>query len=379
MSNDPAPQPSETPPAPASGAARSGGAPRFDPTQSLPYLTADLPGVGGTLRASPEDFEVEELPEYLPSGEGEFIYLWVEKRGLSAEQLTSHLARELGIALQDVGMAGMKDRHAVTRQQVSVPRKAAERVAAFQHPQIRILRTGIHRNKLRPGHLQGNQFGIVVRNVGSDALARAEAIRARIEQFGVPNYYGEQRFGRDAQTLSLGFELLRGETEPYRIPRARRKFLLRLALSAVQSALFNQAVMERMAEGLLHRVLVGDVMQVTATGGIFTVEDADREQPRFDAGEIMLTGPIFGPRMIPTRGDVTAREERLLAAHGLVPDHFLKYKNLTPGTRRHYLIRPRELAVSGEPGALRFGFTLPAGAYATVLLREFMKVESESP
>lgn len=346
-----------------------------DPTKALPYLTADIPGIGGTLRETPEDFEVEEIPEYLPGGEGEFLYLWVEKRGLSAEQLTSHLARELGIALQDVGMAGMKDRHAVTRQQVSVPRRCEERVAAFQHAQIRILRTGIHRNKLRPGHLKGNRFGILVRNAGPDALAQAEAIRSRVEKFGVPNYFGEQRFGRDAQTLSLGFELLRGETDPYRIPKARRKFLLRLALSAVQSALFNQATAERMADGLLHRALVGDVMQVTATGGIFTVEDADREQPRLDAGEIMLTGPIYGPRMIPTRGEVAPREERILASQALTPEHFEKYKNLTPGTRRHYLIRPKDLTVAAEPDGLRFAFTLPAGAYATVLLREFMKRE----
>lgn len=347
--------------------------PASRPTDDLPYLTAGLPGIGGTLRQIPEDFEVEEIPEYHPSGEGEFLYLWVEKRGLSAEQLTSHLARELGIAHQDIGMAGMKDRHAVTRQQLSVPRRCGDLVATFTHPQIRILRYAAHRNKLRPGHLLGNRFGILVRDVSPDAVSRADAIRTRIEQHGCPNYFGEQRFGRDAQTLTLGFQLLRDETNPYKIPKARRKFLLRLALSAVQSALFNQAVAERMADGLLHCALVGDVMQVTASGGIFTVEDPLREQPRLDAGEIALTGPIYGPRMIPTRGEIALREERLLAAHNLVPAQFEKYKNLTPGTRRQYLVRPKEFTITPEPDGLRFRFVLPAGAYATVLLREFMK------
>jgi len=257
---------------------------------------------------------------------------------------------------------------------VSVPRRCAERVATFAHSQIRILRSEFHRNKLRPGHLLGNRFRILVRDAAPEAPERAAAILARIAERGCPNYFGEQRFGREAQTLTLGYELLRGETGPYRIPKARRKFLLRLALSAVQSALFNQALSERMSEGLLHRVLPGDVMQVAASGGIFTVEDAEREQARFDAGEIMLTGPICGPKMIPTRGDVALREERLLAAHGLTPEMFLKYKNLTPGTRRPYLIRPKELVVNAEPEGLRFEFTLPAGAYATVVLREFVTV-----
>ncbi len=340
----------------------------------LPYLTNEVPGIGGSLRRAPEDFEVEEIPEYLPSGEGDFLYLWVEKTGLSAEQLTSHLARELGIAHQDVGMAGMKDRHAVTRQQVSVPRRCAERVESFRHESIRILTAKPHRNKLRPGHLKGNRFNILVRDVAADAEVNAAPLRERIAQSGCPNFFGEQRFGHEDQTLTLGFALLRGESDPYRIPKARRKFLLRLALSAAQSALFNHALTERMADGLLGTAIVGDVMQVAASGGIFTVEDALTEQPRLERGEINLTGPIYGPKMIPTRGEVAERESRVLTAHAIEPSMFEAWKNLTPGTRRPYVIRPGELTVVSEPEGMRFRFTLPAGAYATVLLREFMKV-----
>jgi tRNA pseudouridine13 synthase len=341
--------------------------------QPLPYLTAELPGIGGTIKDRPEDFVVEELPAYLPSGEGEFLYLWVEKRGLSAEQMTSHLARELKIAIQDIGVAGLKDRHAITRQWISVPQRCEPRLSDQPHPQISVLQRDRHRNKLRPGHLRGNRFSILVRNVVPEAASRAAAIADRLRQTGVPNYYGEQRFGRDAETLQLGLDLLQGTRKPGDIPRARRKFLLRLALSSVQAALFNQALAARMDDGLLGRVLAGDVMQVTATGGPFVAEDPAREQPRLDAREIVLTGPMFGPKMKPPAGEPAEREARLLAAAGLTRESFAEYANLTSGTRRPYVFWPEDLAFSAEPDGLRVDVSLPAGAYATVLLRELQR------
>ncbi len=222
--------------------------------------------MGGLSKDRAEDFLVEEIPAYLPDETGEFLFLWVEKTGLSAEQLISHLARCLKIAHQDVGTAGMKDRQAVTRQMVSVPARCHALVETFVHEQIRILEIRRHHNKLRTGHLQGNRFSILVRNVSEDALERALAIGARLAETGVPNFFGDQRFGRDAETLKLGLELLQGTKKPSAIPRARRKFLLRLALSAVQSALFNRALVDRMSRGELHQVLAGDVMQVVASG-----------------------------------------------------------------------------------------------------------------
>ncbi len=270
----------------------------------LPWFTAYLPGIGGLSKDRAEDFAVEEISAYPPDGTGEFLFLWVEKTGLSAEQLVSHLARCLKIAHQDVGTAGMKDRQAVTRQMVSVPARCQALVETFAHEQIRILEVHRHHNKLRTGHLRGNRFSILIRNVAVGALERALAIGARLAETGVPNFFGDQRFGRDAETLKLGLELLQGTKKPSAIPRARRKFLLRLALSAVQSALFNRALVDRMNGGLLHQVLVGDVMQVVASGGPFVVEDADCDQARFNAGEIVVSGPIFGPKMKPPAGEV---------------------------------------------------------------------------
>jgi tRNA pseudouridine13 synthase len=343
--------------------------------QLIPLITANLPGIGGTSKGRAEDFVVEEIPAYRPEGAGEFLFLWVEKTGLSAEQLASHLARALQIAHQNIGMAGMKDRQAITRQMVSVPARCQLLVESFQHEQIRILDVRRHRHKLRTGHLKGNRFSILVRNVADGALDRAPAIAAMLEKTGIPNFFGDQRFGRDAETLRLGLELLQGTKAPGAIPRARRKFLLRLALSSVQSALFNRALVERMRDGLLHQVIAGDVMQVTASGGPFVADDPAIEQPRFDEREIVISGPIFGPKMKQPAGEVALREERLLADAGIPREAFERFSNLTPGTRRPYLIWPENLQVTAEPEGLRLAFTLPSGCYATIVLREFQKNE----
>jgi len=338
-----------------------------------PCLCADIPGVGGTIKQVPEDFVVEEIPAYAPCGEGDFLYLWIEKRDLAAEQLVSHLARALGIAHQDVGAAGMKDRQAVTRQYVSVPVRCQARLEGLAHERFRVLRVERHRNKLRPGHLKGNAFSVLVRGVSAGALEKAQAICQRLLRWGLPNYVGEQRFGRDLETLRLGFDLLRGARHPADIPRARRKFLLRLALSAVQAALFNQALAERMALGLLHQVQAGDVMQVTATGGPFVATDPAREQARFDARETVIAGPMFGRKMRAAAGEVAARESRLLEQSGLCLESFSRFDKLTVGTRRPYLVWPQELSVAEDDQGLRLSFGLPPGSYATMLLREFTR------
>jgi tRNA pseudouridine13 synthase len=339
----------------------------------LPRVSSAWPGCGGRLKGSPEDFVVEEIPAYRPEGSGEFLYLWVEKRGLAAEQLVSHLARMLQISHQDIGVAGLKDRHAITRQFVSIPAKCESRLCAVDHPQITVLDTGRHRNKLRPGHLRGNRFSIVIRDVEPAGLERVQAIAQQVTLHGGANYFGEQRFGRDFETLILGWDLLRGTRGPHDIPRARRKFLHRLALSSVQSALFNVWLADRLRSGRLHQLQVGDAMQVSASGGPFVVEEVAREQPRYDSHETVLAGPIFGPKMKDAQGEARAEEDRLLARAGLTRDSFIRYPHLTSGTRRPAVIWPEDLTIEPvDASSLRATFTLPAGCYATVLLRELM-------
>jgi tRNA pseudouridine13 synthase len=353
-------------------------------TPLLPYLTWDLPGIGGVIKQSPEDFVVEEISAYQPSGEGDHLFLWVEKRDVSAEQLTRHIATVLNISNRDIGVAGLKDRIAITRQYVSVPAQCEQSIGNIESDSIQILSSAKHQNKLRTGHLKGNCFSILVRcdatNREGEALAEpirsldpVQQIAEQITTRGFPNYYGQQRFGHDGQTLALGFDLLRGNKTPRDLPGSRRRYLLRFSLSAVQSFLFNQALAERLTDGLLHQVLPGDVMQVSESGGIFVVEDAIREQQRFDDQEIAITGPMFGIKMKKPQGDVLKREFDLLSKNQLTLDQYREFKKLMPGTRRPYLMIPEEFQADPEPEGIRFRFTLPSGVYATTLLREFMK------
>src|SRR5262245_12356754 len=176
----------------------------FDPLAPPPLLTADLPGIGGRIKEEPEDFEVEEIPAYLPGGGGEFLFLWVEKRGMGAEFFVRQVAKRLGLAPGEVGTAGLKDRHAVTRQWVSVPASAADRLGELEGDGIRLLDTARHGNKLRPGHLRGNRFRILVRDPDAAAAERLPPLLDRLRRLGLPNSYGPQRFGRGGETVLQG-------------------------------------------------------------------------------------------------------------------------------------------------------------------------------
>ena len=265
----------------------------FDPLRPPPFLTAGLPGIGGVIKREPEDFEVEEIPAYSPSGSGDFLYLWIEKRSMGAEYFTRVIARALEISPGEVGVAGLKDRHAVTRQMVSVPARAEARLGELETEGLRVLRVGRHGNKLRPGHLRGNRFRILIRDVVPEAGERIDPILDRIRQEGLPNYYGPQRFGKQGETALLGLGMLRktGSRPP------RSPFLRKLALSAAQAALFNHYLCRRAEDNLLRTVIAGDVMAKWPAGGIFVADDLAREQVRFLAREIIHTGPIFGRKM----------------------------------------------------------------------------------
>lgn len=347
---------------------------RFEPAGAPPLLTAELPGIAGRIKQEPADFEVHELPAYTPSGEGEFLYLWIEKQDMGAEYFVRQLARRLEITPAEVGTAGMKDRRAVTRQMVSVPAHVAGRLKNLSGEGLRLLGSDRHGNKLRPGHLLGNRFRILVRDVQPDAITKAAAILDRLRREGVPNFYGPQRFGRRGETVELGLNLLRGGQ-----PRPRSRFLRKLALSAAQSSLFNHYLAHRLADGFLRTVLKGDVMARWPAGGLFVAEDAAAEQVRLESREIVPAGPMFGRKLFPAGDDAAAREQAVLEAAGITTDAFRGYGKLLPGTRRRNLVYVDDLAAAHEPSGLRLTFTLPAGSYATIVLREIMKTPWGAP
>jgi tRNA pseudouridine13 synthase len=317
--------------------------------------------------SSPETFLVEEIPAYLPAGSGEHTFLWIEKRELTTWDAVNTLARRLRVEARDIGCAGLKDKHAITRQWLSVPRVTPEVALAAGDEQLQVLQAIPHGNKLRTGHLRGNRFEVVLTDLEPGEGQRLVESLAALAHQGLPNRYGEQRFGRDGDNVARGIALLRGQQ---RERDARRR---RLWLSSVQSAVFNEVLRARTEAGSLRQVLTGDVLQKAPAGGVFVTEDPAQDQPRLDAGEVVTTGPMPGgwAKEPPPHTTARAIEDAALAAVGVTATDFASERDL-PGTRRPLLV-PVSLPAPGEPPAhdavsLRIAFELPAGTYATVLV-----------
>lgn len=346
-----------------------------DSTSSQPFGTPAR--LCGLIKVTPEDFVVEELPAYLPSGDGEHLFLWIEKRDVSSDFLLGMLSRALQIRRDDIGLAGQKDRRAVTRQWISVPASCEPRLDALKEYAgqglFSVLESARHRNKLRTGHLAGNRFSILIRSEQSDAYALAQQRAEVIRQHGVANRYGDQRFGIGGETLQLGLDLLRGRQSPRNIDARRRKYLLRLALSAVQSDLFNRVVEARQLHGTLRRVLAGDILEVIASGGVFHSEDPFTEQQRVDARDLVPTGPLFGVKMRQPSAVVLQLESTVLMESDLSMELFQSFRSLMSGTRRALVVDPEGLAVHPDASGVRIEFSLPPGSYATTVLGEFLQ------
>lgn len=345
-------------------------------------LTDELPGIGGALKTVPDDFIVEEIPAYPPSGEGSHLFLTVEKRGISTQEMLRRIARALDLPTTALGAAGQKDQRAVTRQVISVPLGDIDPVRAANlvlddanGNGVRVLSAARHRHKLRTGHLRGNRFLVTLRGVHPEAEARARAILDHLAASWLPNYFGEQRFGRGAENLARGRALLRGELREH--DRFKRRFLV----SAYQAALYNRYLTLRIDEGTLHRVVSGEVLQVVGSSGLFRCEEHElvANQARLEQRQIVPTGPMYGSEMYAPTPDSPAalREQRVLDEEGLTLSAFDRFGKLAEGTRRPLLVRVEQATIEAttldDGPALRLAFTLPPGSYATVLLDEVMK------
>jgi tRNA pseudouridine13 synthase len=228
-----------------------------------------------------------------------------------------------------------------------------------------------HGNKLKTGHLKGNRFTIRLRDL---APADGGDLRDRIAQLsktGYPNYFGPQRFGPEGRNEVEGLLCLRGTGR--RVEPRRLRFLL----SAVQSGLFNDLLAARIQRACFSRVIAGDVLQKADTGGMFVCTDPLTDQARADQLAIHPTGPIFGPKMKQPEGEAAALEKEVLGRAGLGEEDFKRHRKLTQGTRRALRLVPENLEVAPEAGAVTLSFTLPAGAYATTLLRELFAYREE--
>ncbi|WP_447978039.1 tRNA pseudouridine(13) synthase TruD [Candidatus Nitrospira bockiana] len=339
----------------------------------LPYLTDEIPGIGGTARAEPEDFEVEEQPLYLPCGQGEHLYLRVKKRGLGTPQMVAHLASVFGVKARCIGVAGLKDARAVTTQMVSVQGIEPDIVArATRDPRILAVEVlGRHRNRLRTGHHAGNRFRLTLHEVSRDAASVTPLILAELGRRGVPNYFGPQRQGRHGVNYETGAALLRDPTRRNRMPRRERLWFLH----AYQSFLFNQMLAARLTR--LDRMLTGDWAIKHANGACFHVEDGDKEQPRADAFEISPTALLFGSRAPWASGEPGDIERAVVQACGETPESLREAAARCGfrGERRALRLKADDLHWSLEARVLRVSFTLPPGGYATNVLRELMKTE----
>ncbi len=343
---------------------------------ALPYLTAEIPGIGGMIRAAPEDFVVDEVPLYLPCGQGEHLYLRITKRGLSTPQLVSYLSSSLGVKARAIGVAGLKDARAVTSQLVSLHGVSPDVIARVQHEGILSVEIlGRHRNRLRTGHHRGNAFRLVVRDVKPPACEVVPAVLAEVSRRGVPNYFGPQRQGRRGDNYRVGADLLRNRGRRAQMPKHTRLWYL----NAYQAHLFNLVLAHRVER--IDRVLVGDWAMKHENGACFQVEDAGVEQARADRFEISPTGVLFGSRA-PWASGEPGEIERAAAASLQETPESLQQAAVgcgIRGERRALRVSPVDLEWSLTSDALTLAFTLPPGSYATSLLREIMKSNGIGP
>ena len=410
---------------------------------NLPPLTKDFPGIGGSLKGRAEDFFVQEIPLYEPSGAGEHVYCEIQKVGLTTFDAVNRIADAIRVPTNDIGYAGLKDARAVTRQVLSIRGTTEDAVMGLSGriPGLTVLWAARHGNKLRLGHLAGNRFAIKVRDVTPTDVVKLKEPLAEIQRRGLPNYFGEQRFGRRGDNDLLGAALVRGDDaellsvllgrpdsdvdegqdhqaramfdrndlegamrawprragmerrvlarliktgRPGAAVRAIDERLRRLWVSALQSRLFNDVLALRVQGGTFDRLLEGDLAYKHANGACFLVKDVAAEQPRAEAFEVSPSGPLFGYRMTLPEGEALRVEQEAFDAAGLTAQDFRSRAiGKVKGARRPLRVKPADVELAAgvdDHGAhVTVAFTLPPGSFATVLLGELMKTKPHEP
>lgn len=401
---------------------------------ALPFLTSDIPAVPGLVKSRCEDFIVEEIPAYPACGDGDHLYFFLEKKGITTLDLLRKLGYATGRRDRDFGYAGLKDSRAITRQWFSLEHADEAQIRALDIPDVKVLKIGRHRNKIKLGHLSGNRFAIKLRQTPVDGRKQAEECLSVLLKRGVPNYFGVQRFGMRGDNWMLGRAIVADDAKEFldqfcgratsvdrdmvakardlydrgqyelaaevwpgffrdnkracRIlaggrPNAVRKAFesvdtkfTRLFISAYQSYLFNRVLAQRIQQ--IDSLEVGDLAYKHINGAMFKVTDVEAEQKRVAGFEISPSGPLYGYRMAETEGRIGQIEEEVLKAEGLQPEVFRTIpEHKVKGSRRPLRVPMTDFNIrEGNDDAGRYlllEFSMPSGAYATAVLRELIK------
>lgn len=331
--------------------------------EQLTYLHGQ-PTARGVLKAEPADFIVLEDLGFEPCGEGEHIFVRVRKTGENTAWVAGLLADAAGVERHAVTWAGLKDRHAVTEQWfgIHLPGKAEPDLRVIESDSIQILEIKRHNRKLRTGYLKGNHFTLRL-----SALEQTDGLEARLQAVaaaGVPNYFGEQRFGRGGNNLEAAKAMFAGKRIKDRNKRS-------LYLSAARSMLFNTVVTARIEQGLAHTLLAGDCLMLKGSHSIFSEAEATPElAARLASGDVQLTAPLWGRGRLASQGDAAVFEETALEALAEWRDGLEKAG--LEQERRPLLLRPEAMSWSLTPEVLTLSFFLPAGAFATSVVRELL-------
>lgn len=338
------------------------------------------------FKQTPRDFVVEEIPLYEFSGEGEHLILFVRKKNLSTSEMIGYFARYLGIKNRDIGYAGLKDKNAMTKQYISLPKKYEEALEDFTSDNIKILSKTYHNNKLRIGHLSGNRFYIRLKKVNPTSAKKIDEALKNISDRGMPNFFGYQRFGSDGDNHILGEKIAKGDR------REKNPRIKKLLINAYQSHLFNLWLSRRLEinslvesfsveelENILNmqkseldalkkqthpfKVLIGDLMEHYPHGRLFSFDGSSEDYARFSNRDISVTGLLSGKRV-----KVTTDSARIIEKDY---DEAIN----ADGARRFAWIYPSDIEgrFNQVEAQYELNFSLPKGSYATVLIEEIAK------
>ena len=325
----------------------------------------------GSIKSAHDDFIVDEILGFEPGGEGEHLYLFIEKRGLNTEELVKQLALQVNCSIKDISYAGIKDRQAVTRQWLSIhcPGKNIPDAGSWAGSGWKVLFSKRHLKKLKKGTLSANAFQLVLRDIeqGTDDI---EHRLLQIKQYGVPNYFGAQRFGYDGNNLVKAAQLL------FDGVKVKNRFLRGIYYSAARSYLFNLMLSERIRQHSWNKALHGDVMQLAGTNSLFALEILDDLiTERVSSFDISPAAPLWGLGAELSSGEALGVQKTALKDYQKWCEGLELHK--LERSWRALILQVNELAWEWKEGNLLLSFQLAAGSYATSVVRELMNLSSK--